>query len=109
MKKDLSTMSRAELLDLQGQVHAALKDAEVRDRMEARAAAEKAVAEFGFELSEVLPGLENGRRKAAEKTASPPKYRNPENHSQTWTGRGRKPGWFNDALAGGASPEDLEV
>lgn len=23
----------------------------------------------------------------------PPKFRNPQNHDQTWTGRGRQPGW----------------
>ncbi|MCC6135011.1 MAG: H-NS histone family protein [Candidatus Contendobacter sp.] len=26
-----------------------------------------------------------------------PKYRNPANPEQTWTGRGKKPGWLRDA------------
>ena len=30
-----------------------------------------------------------------------PKYRNPANAEQTWSGRGKRPRWFNDALKAG--------
>lgn len=106
---DLTTMSSKELSDLRSDVEAALKEAVVRDKAQARVAAEKAAAEFGFSLTDVLGGADGARRKADDKTVSPPKYRNPEDAAQTWTGRGRKPAWFNTALANGASPEDLEI
>ncbi|MDZ7709485.1 MAG: H-NS histone family protein [Roseovarius sp.] len=38
-----------------------------------------------------------------------PKYRHPENPTLTWTGMGRKPGWFIEALDAGMSKEDLKV
>ena len=38
-----------------------------------------------------------------------PKYRNPENPSQTWAGRGLKPKWFRAALAGGRKEKDLLI
>jgi DNA-binding protein H-NS len=38
-----------------------------------------------------------------------PKYRNPGDASQTWTGRGRQPAWVAEALAGGARLEDLAI
>lgn len=38
---------------------------------------------------------ENPRRK---RSAVPRKYRNPENHAQTWTGRGHQPAWVTDWL-----------
>ncbi len=38
-----------------------------------------------------------------------PKYRNPGNPDQTWTGRGRKPKWVNEVLQGGADLTDLEI
>lgn len=106
---DLTTMSSKELSDLQGQVENALKEAVVREKAQARMAAEKAAAEFGFSLTDVFGAADGIRRKADDRPVSPPKYRNPEDPMQTWTGRGRKPAWFNDALANGASPEELEI
>jgi DNA-binding protein H-NS len=38
-----------------------------------------------------------------------PKYRNPANATQTWSGRGKQPRWFADALAGGARADDLLI
>jgi DNA-binding protein H-NS len=38
-----------------------------------------------------------------------PKYRNPDNPKQTWTGKGKRPKWFLDAIASGMTPEDLEI
>jgi len=106
MAIDLSAMSRKELLQLQTDVEKALKDAELRERREALKAAEKAAAQFGFSLSELSA---EAKPRAASKTKTPPKYRNPENPAQTWSGRGRKPQWVHDALAKGADITDLEI
>lgn len=105
MSVKLKNMSRKELLQLQKDVETALKNAETRDRREARKAAERAAAEFGFELSE----LETTARGAAKKTKSPAKFKNPENPDQTWTGKGRKPQWVHDALDAGQELSDLEI
>jgi DNA-binding protein H-NS len=105
MAIDLSAMSRKELLELQANVVAALKDAEQRERREALEAAEKAAAEFGFSLAELSPEAKKGGKtgKAAAK------YRNPANPEQTWSGRGRKPQWIHEALTSGADISDLEI
>ncbi|WP_287961779.1 H-NS histone family protein [Alcanivorax sp.] len=39
----------------------------------------------------------------------PPKYRNPDNPSETWTGRGRKPRWVVAALERGLTLDDLRI
>jgi DNA-binding protein H-NS len=36
-----------------------------------------------------------------------PKYRNPENHSETWSGRGREPKWLQHQIASGKTKEDF--
>ena len=36
-----------------------------------------------------------------------PRYRNPANPAETWSGRGEQPGWFKQALASGRRPENL--
>lgn len=38
-----------------------------------------------------------------------PKYRNPDNQEQTWTGRGMRPVWLRDLIAGGRSLEEFEI
>lgn len=103
MAIDLAGMSKKELLQLQKDVASALKNVDIKARQEARLAAEKAAAEFGFSLDEVL-GAGKGK-----KPAGVAKYRNPTNPEQTWTGRGRKPAWLNEAIAAGADISDLEI
>jgi DNA-binding protein H-NS len=39
----------------------------------------------------------------------PPKYRNPSNHEQTWTGRGNRPGWVKAHLDGGGNLQEVEI
>jgi DNA-binding protein H-NS len=105
MAVKLKNMSRKELLQLQKDVEAELKKAETRDRREALKAAEQAAAEFGFALSE----LGGSKRGAGKQTKSAPRYKNPENENQTWTGKGRKPQWVHDALGAGKELSDLEI
>lgn len=105
MANNLDKMNRAELLRMQKDVEQALKNADAKAKQDARKAAEKAVAEFGFTLDEIF-GVTGGRKR---KSASPAKYRNPDNHEETWSGRGRKPGWLNAAVAAGVDISDLEI
>ena len=104
MAKDnsLEKMSYAELLKLQQRVEAAISERRVADaastKEQLRAMAEKA----GFRLNDLFG--KRGRRGSGEV-----KYRNPANPSQTWTGRGRKPNWFLDAVKKGANPDTLKA
>lgn len=103
MAIDLKSMSRKDLLKLQKDVDKALKKAEQRDRAAALRAAEEAVAQFGFSLGDVSGSAKGKGAKAL------PKYCNPADPTQTWTGRGRKPAWIHEALANGADITDLEI
>jgi len=38
-----------------------------------------------------------------------PKYRNPANPEQTWSGRGKRPLWFTAALKAGKKEKDLAI
>ncbi|MEO7068595.1 MAG: H-NS histone family protein [Rhodanobacter sp.] len=52
----------------------------------------------------------DGRRKSKRVGAPvPPKYRNPADSEQTWSGRGKRPRWFNDALKAGKKEKDLAI
>lgn len=107
MSFDLTQMSRKDLLQLQDEVAVALKEAEQRELTEALKAAEKAAAEFGYSLDEVIGTSQ--KTAGAKKSKAAPKYRNPENHAETWTGRGRKPHWVHKALTDGLDISALEI
>lgn len=105
MSINLDTMSRKDLLQLKSDIDSALKAAEIRERKEALIAAERVAAEFGFSLDELA-----GNSKSAGKNGKAlPKYRNPGNPEETWTGRGRKPKWVHEALDNGADITHLEI
>jgi len=101
MAQDLEQMSLEELRTLRRDVDSAIKNFEKRKKKEALVAAQKAAQEHGFSLDEILGG--KGGTKGA------PKYANPANPEQTWTGRGRQPQWVKDAFAAGKSLEDLAI
>lgn len=82
----------------------AIKVLETRKRKEAMAAVEAAAKEAGFSLSELV-----GSAKAPKKPPQPAKYRHPENSSVTWSGRGRQPAWYKEAIEAGTPAEDLLV
>jgi len=47
--------------------------------------------------SDIYPAR-GGKGAKGPKAAVAPKYRNPENPAQTWSGRGKHPVWFDEAL-----------
>ncbi|AKO98076.1 MAG: H-NS histone family protein [Marinovum algicola] len=98
---DLDGLSLKELKQLQKQVAKAISTFEDRKKKEALAALEAKAAEMGFSLSDLTTG-KGGK-------ISAPKYQNPDDPTQTWTGRGRKPGWFAQALERGTSPEEMLI
>lgn len=102
MSIDLEKMARGELEALIKDAQKALKSVDARRRSEAKRAAEQAAKEFGFSLDEVIGAGTKGSKGA-------PKYANPADPSQTWTGRGRKPNWVIEALKNGVSLDDLSL
>jgi DNA-binding protein H-NS len=114
MKNDLKTMTRKELEKLLKDVKLALQNAKIRDLKDAKKAAQKAAAEFGFSLGD-LKEEEKPVRKAPKTKAkkvsvkAAPKYADPADPAKTWTGKGRQPNWFRGAVENGADPETLLI
>jgi DNA-binding protein H-NS len=105
MPIDLRRLNHAQLTDL-------IARAERRQRELAqertRAIQQKIVAMVkaeGLDLDDVLA---HGKRRT-KGTKVPPKYRNPEDPGQTWTGRGRQPLWFAAALKAGKKEAALRI
>lgn len=104
MDFDIETLTLKELKDLQTRVARAIATFEDRKKKEAIAQLEEKARELGFTFAELA-----GTPAPRKRTASAAKYANPADASQTWTGRGRKPGWFTDAIAAGKSAASMEL
>ena len=105
---NLDSMSLAELRDLRGKVDRAIASFEDRKRKEALSQLEEKAREMGYNLAE-LTGQGGRRKRAGGAAKGAAKYANPANPSETWSGRGRRPGWVNAALDAGKSLSDLSA
>ena len=105
MAIDLEKMSDKELKELRVRVEKAITTLDARRLAAARKAAEEAVMKHGFALADLF----GGKVGKAPKSKSPAKYRNPANASQTWSGKGRQPGWIKEGLAMGKKVGDFAI
>lgn len=87
---NVDKLSYAELLKLQERVTAAIAGKKAEDAALTKQALRDLAEKRGFNIDELFG--KRGKRAAA------PKYRNPANPDETWTGRGRKPNWLVAAL-----------
>lgn len=104
MPVDINSLSLKELKELQSQVAKSIASFEDRKKKEALAAIEEIARANGFSLAE-LTGTAVTRKRAPAAA----KYANPNDASDTWSGRGRKPRWFAAALAAGKQPDDMAI
>lgn len=100
---DVENMEIETLRDLRVNIDAAIASYEDRRRLAAIADAEAAVSAHGFKLADIM--VATGKAK----TPSVAKYVNPNDKSQTWTGKGRRPAWFVEAIEGGATEESMLI
>ncbi|SFJ38650.1 H-NS family nucleoid-associated regulatory protein [Jannaschia pohangensis] len=73
---------------------------------ELRAEIEAMLAKEGYSIAALFDGK---APKKGTKAKAAPKFRHPENASVTWSGRGRQPQWYKDAIAAGKTDKDLSV
>ncbi|NID15523.1 H-NS family nucleoid-associated regulatory protein [Luteibacter yeojuensis] len=107
MAVDIKNLNHSQLTELiakaQSRQNELRKDkvAKVREKINALLKAE------GLGIDDVFGNRATKGRRATPGTPVAAKYRNPANPEQTWSGRGKRPNWFNDALKAGKKEKDL--
>jgi DNA-binding protein H-NS len=96
MAVKLDGLSPKELQTLIAQAQSKMESARAEHIQSVKAKIDALLKAEGLQLSEVYTGRGGKRGKRAG--AGVPKYRNPADPSQTWTGHGKKPTWFQLAL-----------
>ena len=99
---NVDKLSLKELLDLEGKIEKAIAAARDREHGELKQDLAAFAEKRGFSLRELFGGRGKGK-------GSAPKYANPDDRSQTWTGRGRKPNWLIAKVKKGATLEQLAI
>jgi DNA-binding protein H-NS len=105
MAVDLKNLNHTQLTELIGKAQARQdelrkeKVGKLREKVLAMIKAE------GYAFEDIFGGARGPKRRGTGTVA--PKYRNPADPEQTWSGRGKRPRWFNDALKAGKKEKDL--
>jgi DNA-binding protein H-NS len=106
MAVDINKLSQAELEALIMQAQSRKTElhreelGKVRDDVAAYARSK------GYSIDELFG---KGKRAGGKRGTVPPKYRNPKDPAQTWTGRGKRPRWFQALLDSGKKDTDLLI
>jgi len=104
---DLSTLSVAQLRDLQQQIPAEIKRREAQEKLNVLNELRAFAKTRGYAIEDLL-GKE-AKVKTATGNKVKVKYRHPENIELEWTGRGRKPKWVEAWVANGGNIDNLLV
>ncbi len=110
MGVDLNGLSVKELDQLLANA-TKLREQKLRDNLAAvRQKIVEAAREEGYSIAELF-GVASGPSKprGGKKEKGSAKYANPSDPSQTWTGRGKRPGWFKLAVERGVQPSSMAI
>ena len=102
---DLSNMSIAQLRSLQEQLKKELTQRESRERANAIEQILSIAKSVGATVEELMAGA----KLKAPGAEVAPRYRNPADAAQQWTGRGRQPKWVKDWVEAGNDIEGLRI
>jgi DNA-binding protein H-NS len=105
---NVDKLSLKDLVDLEAKVQKAIAVARDRERSELKKKVADLAETHGFSVAELFGGV-RGRVAGKSKSVGVAKYANPENKSDTWTGRGRKPNWLVERLRKGAKLADFSI
>jgi DNA-binding protein H-NS len=102
----VETMTLKQIEQLEAQIAVAKQRVEEEAKAETKAKIDALLESSGFTLGDMYPTLAKGKGRRSKSIA---KYANPDDQSQTWTGRGRKPNWLVARLKKGQKLETFAI
>jgi DNA-binding protein H-NS len=102
---NVDKLSLREIEALENRIAAAKVKAADAAKADVKAKIESLLAQSGFTIGDIYPQAARGSRRG--KGAA--KFANPDNRSQTWTGRGRRPDWLLARLKKGEKLEKFAI
>ena len=105
---NVDKMSLKDLNDLEAKLSKAKSAAQNRAKAEIKQKIDAILSSSGFTIGDLYPVARVTRGRAAGSTKAA-KFVNPDNRSETWTGRGRKPNWLVAKLNMGSKLQDFAI
>jgi DNA-binding protein H-NS len=102
--EQLTGLTIKELNDLQSRVKIAHEEVHINSRKVALIEISEVAEKHGFLIEELF-----GASVPKKRAAPVPKYRNPNDTSVTWAGKGRHPGWIKEAMQAGTDVETFRI
>jgi DNA-binding protein H-NS len=102
---NVDKMSLKALVALEEKIQGAIAEARTKERAELKNKVAELAASHGFSVGELF----GGRGYAKSKAIGIAKYANPDDATDTWSGRGRRPFWVVARLKKGADLADFEI
>ena len=120
MASNYSSWTLAKLEKERDKIDRAIKTKQGVEKKSVIAEIRKIARKSGFDVSELFDGESStasapkrkvrGKKKSSGRYGKvKPKYRNPADASETWTGRGRTPLWMQAQLEKGRKKEDFLI
>ena len=100
-KTDINRMSYAELTKLETRLASLKAEKQSQERAAIKERLTAVAKQAGFDIHDLF-----GRGRGGKGGKVAPKYRNPKNPAETWTGRGRTPLWMAAAIKGNKAKRD---
>lgn len=104
---ELEHLSLSELQVLRARVDQEIEKRQMQVRKEGLEKIKSIAAEYGLSADE-LKSL-SGNKAVGKRGSVAPKYRDPKDSENTWTGRGRKPKWVEAFLNSGGQLEQIAI
>ena len=108
MQLDINSLSISELESLTQKASTLIEAKKEQSLDEAYSRIVQIAQEAGLTLEELV---EHGTKKTVQPAKKPvkPRYQNPDNTTETWTGRGKQPRWLAEKIKAGAKSEDFLI
>ena len=109
--KELGTLTADELAEIVIRASELRETIQEQERENLAAKFEELAAGLGISAAQVLRMRQPKGKKSTGAKRAPvkPKYRDPKNSANTWSGRGRAPNWFSARIDDGVKREDMLI
>lgn len=105
MQTNFNKLSETDLADVIAKAEKELQARKDKKRKEIISEIKQLAASIGV----IVDISEQGRRSSRKGQKVPPKYQNPDNPLQQWSGRGMKPNWLKAFIDNGQKIEEFEI